>query len=166
MKLYKFFLILLCLFSLSACTKKELTKYDVYINNVGYKLNNELTIEVNLQTNNKNIMVCPVVKIEKENETDISKIAESINFSTDNIEFVNLYAQDFFEIYNDDYWSFESILSNEGEEVNLENGDDVQKIKIKLKEKGKYTISLAENNTLEQCSYKYSDTLSLNIIKE
>ena len=110
--------LLLCVFLCNACSNNE-KNYDVYINNEGYNLEEEIYVEVNLKTSNDNINVCPILKVEKEGEEDISEIADSITFSTDSVEFMNLYPVEFSEKYNDGYWSFETQLSNDGEDIDL-----------------------------------------------
>ena len=156
--------LLLCVFLCNACSNNE-KNYDVYINNEGYNLEEEIYVEVNLKTGNDNINVCPILKVEKEGEEDISEIADSITFSTDSVEFMNLYPVEFSEKYNDGYWSFETQLSNDGEDIDLSNGDTVERVKLIFKKPGKYKINLEENTELSNCKYIYGKDLYLTISK-
>ena len=156
--------LLLCVFLCNACSNNE-KNYEVYINNEGYNLEEEIYVEVNLKTSNDNINVCPILKVEKEGEEDISEIADSITFSTDSVEFMNLYPVEFSEKYNDGYWSFETQLSNDGEDIDLSNGDTVERIKLFFKKPGKYKINLEENTELPNCKYIYGKDLYLTISK-
>lgn len=164
-RLMKIFSIVICLFCLSACSSNKEDNYDVYINEQGYNLEDEITLEINLKTDDQNIVVCPMINIEKEGEDDIGRIAESLNFSTENVEFLNLHLSTFAEIYNDNYWTFETILFSEDDEFDLSNGDTIEKINLTLKEKGRYNITLEEKTDSDECDYTYGDSLSLNISK-
>lgn len=163
-RVIKIFCLIICLLCMSACSNNE-EEYDVYINNQGYNLEDEITLEINLKTDNQNIIVCPMINIEKEGEDDIGRIAESLNFSTENVEFLNLNLSSFAEVYNDNHWSFETILFGEDNEFDLSKGDTIEKIKLTLKEKGKYTITLEEQTNSNECKYTYGDSLSLSISK-
>ena len=164
-RIIKIFCLVLSLLCISACSNNKETTYDVYINNKGYKLGDEITLEVKLKTAETNIKVCPIINIEKEGEDDIGRIAESLNFSTEDVEFLNLNLSTFAEVYNDNYWSFETCLFSEDGEVDLSNGDIIEKINITLKEKGKYNITLEEKTNLDECKHTYGDSLNLSFSK-
>lgn len=162
-KIVQIFCLILCLSFLNACNKKENT-YDVYVNGKGYNLGDKLIVEVSLKTEDKDIKVCPVIHVKKEGESDIGKIADGLSFSTENVEFINLYLNNFSEILNKNYWTFETVLTNDGEFVDLSNGAPIEKINLILKEKGNYTIFLEEKLDSNECNFSYKNSLSLSII--
>lgn len=160
-RIIKIFCLVLSLLCISACSNNKDKTYNVYINNQGYNLGDEITLEINLKTDETNIKACPIINIEKEEEDDIGRIAESLNFSTENVEFLNLNLSTLSEVYNDNYWSFETILFSEDGEVDLSNGDTIEKINLEVKEKGKYTITLEEK--IDKDCKQYGNDLNLNI---
>ena len=162
-RIIKIFCLVLSLLCISACSNNKDNTYDVYINNQGYNLGDEITLEVNLKTDETNVKACPIINIEKEGEDDIGRIAESLNFSTENVEFLNLNLSTLAEVYNDNYWSFETILFSEDGEADLSNGDIIEKINLEVKEKGRYTITLEEK--IDKDCKQYENDLNLNINK-
>ena len=162
-KVIKIFCLVLFLLCISACSNNKDKTYDVYINNQGYNLGDEITLEVNLKTDETNVKARPIINIEKEGEDDIGRIAESLNFSTENVEFLNLNLSTLAEVYNDNYWSFETILFSEDGEADLSNGDIIEKINLEVKEKGRYTITLEEK--IDKDCKQYENDLNLNINK-
>ena len=161
-KVIVFILVLISIFLFTGCDKKA--EYDVYVNDKGYNIGDELFVEVSLSTTDKDVLVCPIVNFYKESEKDITNIPKSLNFSTDYVEFINLFGQDFIEIFDNNYFSFQSKLSNSGENINLSNDTLIERIKITLTEKGKYKIVLNEKQDGE-CS-TYNKALKLNVTKK
>jgi len=157
------FLIVLSLFMLTACSNTKKEQFEVYVNDVGYNIGDELFIEVSLSTTDKDVLACPIVNFYKENEKDVTNIPKSLNFSTDYVEFINLFGQDFTEVFDNNHFSFQSKLSNSGEDINLSNDTLIERIKITLNEKGKYKITLDEKQD-EECNI-YNKSLKLNVVK-
>ena len=151
----KLFLIF-SLFLLTSCGSKS----EVSINNKEYKLNDTIYINLTLDTNDNNVSICPTIKISKDDESDSSEIINYLNYSSENLEIFNYNVQGLYETYDDNGWylklNLEKINAN-----NVDNIKDLVKLKLTIKEKGNYHISL--DNSDEECYTKYKDNLKLEI---
>ena len=149
----KLFLVLI-LFLLTSCGNK---KSEITINDKEYELNDTFYVNLTLDNDESNINICPIIKISKDDEKDTSKIANYVDYSSENLEVFNYNVNGLIETFDDNGWYLQLNLDK------VENNDTYVKIKLKVKEKGKYHITLGD--TTEKCFTKYKNDLILEITK-
>lgn len=148
----KLFLIL-TLFLLTACENNS----DVTINDKKYKLNDTFYVNLTLDNDDNNVSICPIIKITKDDEKDTSKIINYLDYSSENLEVFNYNVNGLMETFDDQGWYLQLNLDK------VDINDTYIKIKLKVKEKGNYHITLGDTN--EECFTKYKDDLKLEITK-
>ena len=146
----KLFLVLI-LFLLTSCGNKS----KITINDKEYELNDTFYVNLTLDNDENSINICPTIKISKEDETNNSKIANYVDYSSKKLEVFNYNVNGLMETFDDKGWYLQLNLDK------VENNDTYVKIKLKVKEKGNYHITLGETN--EECFTKYKDDLKLEI---
>ena len=146
----KLFLIL-TLFLLTSCG----TKSDVTINNKEYELNDTFYINLTLDNDDNNINLCPIIKISKDDEKNTNKIVNYVDYSSENLEVFNYNVNGLMETFDDKGWYLQLNL------FKIDSSDTHLKIKLKVKEKGNYHITLGDTD--EECFTKYKDYLKLEI---
>ena len=146
----KLFLVLI-LFLLTSCGNKS----KITINDKEYELNDTFYVNLTLDNDDNNINICPIIKISKDDEKDTSKIVNYVDYSSKKLEVFNYNVNGLMETFDDKGWYLQLNLDK------VENNDTYVKIKLKVKEKGNYHITLGETN--EECFTKYKDDLKLEI---
>ena len=146
-------LLILILFLLTSCGNKS----EVTINDKEYELNDTFYVNLTLDNDDNNINICPIIKISKDNEKDTSKIANYLNYSSENLEVFNYNVNGLMETFDDNGWYLQLNLDK------VDINDTYVKIKLKVKEKGNYHITLKDTN--EECFTKYKNDLKLEITK-
>ena len=146
-------LLILILFLLTSCGNKS----EVTINDKEYELNDTFYVNLTLDNDDNNINICPVIKITKDDEKDTSKIVNYIDYSSENLEVFNYNVNGLMETFDDDGWYLQLNLDK------VDINDTYVKIKLKVKEKGNYHITLKDTN--EECYTKYKNDLKLEITK-
>ena len=155
----KLLLIFLSLFLLTSCGNK---KSEITINDKEYKLNDTIYVNLTLDSDNKNINICPTIKISKDDESDPNNIIKHLDYNLDNLEIYNYNIQELNESHDKTNWYLKLNLEKMNAD-NIDNIKDLVKLKLTIKEKGNYHISL--DNTDEECYTKYKDSLKLEITK-
>ena len=145
--------ILLSLFLLTSCGNSS----EVTINDKEYKLNDTFYVNLTLDNDENNINICPKIKISKDGEKNTSKIVNYIDYSSENLEVFNYNVNGLMETFDDNGWYLQLNLDK------IDSSDTYLKIKLKVKEKGNYHITLGDTN--EECFTKYKDDLKLEITK-
>lgn len=146
-------LLILTLFLLTSCGNKS----DVTINDKAYELNDTVYVNLTLDNDDNNVSICPIIKISKDDEKDTSKIANYVDYSSENLEVFNYNVNGLMETFDDKGWYLQLNLDK------VDINDTYVKIKLKVKEKGNYHITLGDTN--EECFTKYKDNLKLEITK-
>lgn len=155
----KLFVLILSLFLLTSCGNK---KSEVTINDKEYKIKDTIYVNLTLDTEDSNVSVCPKIKISKDDESDPNNITKYLDYNLDNLEVYNYNVQELNESHDKTNWYLKLNL----EKMNADNIDDIKdlvKLKLTIKEKGNYHISLDNND--EECYTKYKDNLKLEITK-
>ena len=154
----KLFILVLSLFLLTSCGGNS----EITINDKEYKLNDTIYINLTLDNKDSDITICPRIKISKDGESEPNNIVKNLDYNLDNIEIFNYNIQELNESHDKTNWYLKLNLQKMNAD-NIDNIKDLVKLKLTIKEKGNYHISL--DNTDEECYTKYKDDLKLEITK-
>lgn len=144
-------LLIFSLFLLTSCGNKS----EVTINDKEYELNDTFYVNLTLDNDDNNVSICPVIKISKDDEKNTSKIVNYVDYSSENLEVFNYNVNGLMETFDDKGWYLQLNLDK------VENNDTYVKIKLIVKEKGNYHITLVDTD--EECFTKYKNDLKLEI---
>ena len=158
MKKYVFLIILILLSS--ACGKEN---DETYINNFEYHVNDTINVNVLFDNTDANVLVCPTLNIVKDGEENHKNIVEYLDYNIDNLEVYNYNINELSEDYTNDKWFLKFNLQQLSNEK-IDNITPMIKLKLKIKESGKYQIFFEDSN--EECYTKYKDKLRIEITKE
>lgn len=141
-------------------------KYPVYLNDVGYNLGTEITLEIVLKTKDTEINVCPAYTFSK-------KEGNSWVLTDELMDDVNIDSEEFLVLTdghggpvlegNEElecgywYWMFSES------DADLSNGKTIYRVKCKLTKEGSYKIAVKDGYNAEQNNNKYTNSLSLKI---
>ena len=154
----KLFVLILSLFLLTSCGNNS----KVTVNDKEYKLNDILYVNLTLDSEDSNVNICPTIKISKDDESDSNKVIKDLDYSLDNLEVFNYNVKELNETHDKASWylklNLEKMNTND-----IDNIKDLVKLKLTIKEKGNYHITI--NNSDEECYTKYKDNLKLEITK-
>ena len=152
----KLFLVLI-LFLLTSCSNSNVT-----INDKKYKLNDTIYINLTLDTKSNIVSICPTIKISKDDESSPNNIPKYLDYNLDNLEIFNYNVNLLNESHDKENWYLKFDLEKINDN-NIDNINELIKLKLNIKEKGNYHISLDNND--DECYTKYKDSLKLEITK-
>lgn len=155
----KWLILILSLFLLTSCGSK---KSEVTLNGKEYNLNDVIYVNLSLDTKDSKVSICPTIKISKDDESDPNNVIKYLDYSLDNLEVFNYNVKELNETHDKTNWYLKLNLEKMSAD-NIDNINDLIKLKLTVKEKGDYHIAIDNND--EECYTKYKDNLKLEITK-